>query len=112
MHSVLGNDVSLVFLCQTHWLQSVSFSHKQPSITAQSEVFEVSTSRGRTQPFSTVATAMNSPFLLKMRASSDRPSPGIWLPCRTFRSSVPETSIRGQDCKSWLIGIKSPPETR
>src|SRR5213596_967648 len=112
MHSVLGNDVSLVFLCQTHWLQSVSFSHKQPSITAQSEVFEVSTSRGRTQPFSTAATAMNSPFLLKMRANSASASPGIWLPCMTLISSAPETSIRGQDSKSRLMGIKSEADTR
>src|SRR5256885_11108611 len=96
MDSVRVDDGSLVFLRQTHDLRSVSFSKIQRSILPYSELIEVSTSLGRAQPLSMEATAMNSPFLLKMRAKSPSQAARIWLPCTTFVSSVSDTSIRGQ----------------
>ena len=76
MDSILGDDISFVFLRETHSLGLISFSKIQPTTSLQSEFIEVSTSLGRTQPFSTAATAINSPFLLKMRANVAPPLAG------------------------------------
>src|SRR5688572_3031591 len=106
MDSVRVDDGSFIFLREAHGLRFyLLLAVLQPSIWGYSEVNEVSTSLGCTQPFSTEATAMNSPCLLKMQASLPSASPGIWLPCITFDSSVSDTSIRGQDSAKRSIGI-------
>src|SRR6185295_13430820 len=70
MDSVRVDDGSLDFFRETHLAQIQSlFSKLRRSIPLSSEVIEVSTSRGCAKPFSTEATARNSPFLLKMRAN-------------------------------------------
>src|SRR5437660_7591142 len=107
MDSVGVDYGSLIFLRQAHDLRFNSFSKIQRSILLYPELIEVSTSLGRTQPLSTEASAMNSPFLLKIRARRPEQTPRISFPCITLPSSGPDTSILGHEMRRRSIGTRS-----
>ena len=91
------DDVSFVFLRQTHWLRFVSFSKIQPSILVAREVIEVNTSRG-THPTVFYRCDRDELTLFVKDAGEWRTaSPAISLPCITLVSSAPDTSIIGSD---------------
>src|SRR5437667_12803701 len=101
----LFSFVRLISYDSIPYLRFNSLSMIQPSILPYSELIEVSTSLGRAQPLSTEATAMNWPFLFKMRARSPAHALRIRLPCATRDSSLSDTSIEGHEESRRFIEI-------